>query len=150
MLWKSHKDASQWRNRSFPLYDTLCTVFGKDRATGKEVTAEDVLEELSRNEENVDTQNLGLGVEEAEHSISNASTNDEGNNHSGKKRKSSTDSLDAFREAAMIIGSKIEETTNTFSRILGVDLDITVKWDKINEELRKLSNLSRIEHHSHC
>ena len=94
--------------------------------------------------------NLGLGVEEAEHSISNASTNVEENNHSGKKRKSSTDSLDAFREAAMIIGSKTEETTNTFSRILGVDLDITVKWDKINEELRKLSNLSRIEHHSHC
>ncbi|GFY95390.1 hypothetical protein Acr_10g0007750 [Actinidia rufa] len=108
----SHKDASQWWNRNFPLYDTLCTVFGKDRATGKDVTAEDVLEELSRNEENVDKQNLGLGVgvEEVEHYISNASTNDEGNSHS-------------------------------------VDLDIAVKMGKINEELRKLSNLSRIEYH---
>ena len=47
----------------------------------------------------------------------------------------------------MIIGSKIEEATNTFSRVLGVDLDIAVKRDKINEEFRKLSNLSRIECH---
>ena len=130
--------------------DMLCTVFGKDRAIGKDVTTEDVLEEVSMNEENVDTQNLGLGDEEAEHSISNASTNVGENNHSGKKRKSSNDRLDAFCETAMIIGSKIEETANTFSRILGVDLDIALKWDKINEELRKLSNLSRIEHHSHC
>ena len=62
------------------------TVFGKDCAIGKYVvTAEDLLEELSRNEENVDT--FGSW------SISNASTNDEGNSHSGKKRKSSNDSL---------------------------------------------------------
>ncbi|GFZ13079.1 hypothetical protein Acr_23g0014640 [Actinidia rufa] len=91
----------------------LCTVFGKGHATGKNaVTAEDVLEEPSRNEENVDTQNLGLGVEEADHSISNT-----------------------------------EEATNTFTRVLGVDLDIAVKRDKINEELRKLSNFSMIERH---
>ncbi|GFY94211.1 hypothetical protein Acr_09g0006570 [Actinidia rufa] len=56
------------------------TVFGKDCAIGKYVvTAEDLLEELSRNEENVDTSGSW--------SISNASTNDEGNSHSGKKRK---------------------------------------------------------------
>ena len=115
---------------------------------GKEVvTTEGVLEEVSMNEENVDTQNLGLGVEEAEHSISNASTNDEGNSNSGKKRKSSNDSLDACREVEMVIGSKIEEATNKFSRVLGVDLDIAVKRDKINEELWKLSNLSMIERH---
>ncbi|GFZ01773.1 hypothetical protein Acr_15g0003820 [Actinidia rufa] len=61
---------------------------------------------------------LSLGVEEAEHSISNVPTDDEGNNHSGKKRKSSNESLDAF-----------------------------LKRDHINEELQKLSNLSRIERH---
>ena len=47
----------------------------------------------------------------------------------------------------MIIGSKIEEATNMLSRVLGVDLDIALKKDKINKELRKLSNLSRIECH---
>ena len=37
--------------------DMLCTVFGKALAMGKEVvTTEGVLEEVSMNEENVDTQ----------------------------------------------------------------------------------------------
>ncbi|KAI8555151.1 hypothetical protein RHMOL_Rhmol05G0152200 [Rhododendron molle] len=65
----------------------------------------------------------------------------------GKKRKRSDDSLDAFREAATIIGSKIEEATNKFSQALGVDLAIAKKRDKVNDELRKLSNLSMVQRH---
>ena len=57
---------------------TTCFALSLGRFVQQEITAEDVLEELSRNKENVHTQNLGLSVEEAEHSISNASTNDEG------------------------------------------------------------------------
>ncbi|KAI7989332.1 hypothetical protein LOK49_LG13G01002 [Camellia lanceoleosa] len=57
-----------------------------------------------------------------------------------EKRKNSSDRSDAFREAVMIIGTKIEEATDKFSRALGVDLDIALKRDKINEELCKLSN----------
>ncbi|KAI8524256.1 hypothetical protein RHMOL_Rhmol13G0136300 [Rhododendron molle] len=64
----------------------------------------------------------------------------------GKERKRSDDSLDAFREAATIIGSKIEEATNKFSQALGVDLAIA-KRDKVNDELRKLSNLSMVQRH---
>ncbi|KAI8567434.1 hypothetical protein RHMOL_Rhmol02G0122000 [Rhododendron molle] len=141
---KSHKDAANWRNRSFPHFDMLLTVFRKDRATGKNaVTTEDVLEEESRNEGSCDTENLGIGIEEMEHFLS--STNGEESN--GKKRKRSDDSLDAFREAATIIGSKIEEATNKFSQALGVDLAIAKKRDKVNDELRKLSNLSMIQRH---
>ncbi|XXG48140.1 hypothetical protein AAC387_Pa02g2663 [Persea americana] len=55
--------------------------------------------------------------------------------------------MDEFREAAMIIGKKIDEATEKFSRAIGVDLDIANKRDKINEERRKLSNLSRAERH---
>ena len=51
--------------------------------------------------------------------------------------------MDGFREAAMIIGNKIDEATEKFSRAIGVDLDIANKRDKINQELRKLPNLSR-------
>ncbi|KAI7989838.1 hypothetical protein LOK49_LG13G01157 [Camellia lanceoleosa] len=120
----------------------LCIIFEKDRATGKDaVTADDVLEEVSRNE-SIDTQNLS--VEESD-TLSNASINDEGNSNKGKKRKNSSESSDAFREAAMIISTKIEEATDKFSRALGVDLDIALKRDKINEELCKLSNLWRVE-----
>ncbi|KAF7143945.1 hypothetical protein RHSIM_Rhsim05G0015700 [Rhododendron simsii] len=143
---KSHKDAANWRNRSFPHFEMLLTVFGKDRATGKNaVTAEDVLEEESRNEGSCDTENLGIGIEEMEHFLS--STNGEESNSNGKKRKRNDDSLDAFREAATIIGSKIEEATNKFSQALGVDLAIAKMRDKVNDELRKLSNLSMIQRH---
>ncbi|XP_028096991.1 uncharacterized protein LOC114296855 [Camellia sinensis] len=130
--------AAHWKNTSFPHCDMLCIIFEKDRAMGKDaVTADDVLEEVSRNE-SIDTQNLS--VEEID-TLSNASINNEGNSNQGKKRKNSSDSSDAFREAAMIIGTKIEEATDKFSRALGVDLDIALKRDKINEELSKLSNL---------
>ncbi|KAI8559875.1 hypothetical protein RHMOL_Rhmol04G0209500 [Rhododendron molle] len=143
---KSHKDAANWRNRSFPHFDMLLTVFGKDRATGKNaVTAEDVLEEESRNEGSCDTENLGIGIEEMEHFLS--STNGEETNSNGKKRKRSDDSLDAFCEAATIIGSKIEEATNKFSQALGVDLAIAKKRDKVNDELQKHSNPSMIQRH---
>lgn len=86
----------------------LCIIFEKDRATGKDaVTADDVLEEGSRND-SIDTQNLSF--EEID-TLSNASINNEGNSNKGKKRKNSSDSSDAFREAAMLIGAKIEEAT---------------------------------------
>ncbi|CAL5360079.1 unnamed protein product [Camellia sinensis] len=138
-VWDGYKpQAAHWKNTSFPHCDMLCIIFEKDRATGKDaVTADDVLEEVNRNE-SIDTQNLS--VEEID-TLSNASINDEVNSNKGKKRKNSSDSSDAFREAAMIIGTKIEEATDKFSRALGVDLDIALKRDKINEELCKLSNL---------
>ncbi|KAH7852626.1 hypothetical protein Vadar_027141 [Vaccinium darrowii] len=104
---------------------------------------EDVLEEESRNEGSCDTENLGIGIEEMEHFL----LNKEESTSQGKKRKRVDDSLDAFREAAMIIGSKIEEATDKFSEALGVDLATAKKRDKINEELLKLSNLSMIERH---
>ncbi|XXG54444.1 hypothetical protein AAC387_Pa03g2319 [Persea americana] len=52
---KTHKGAGQWRSRSFPHYEMFFTIFGKDRATTKGAATEDVLDELSRNEENEDT-----------------------------------------------------------------------------------------------
>ncbi|CAL5360073.1 unnamed protein product [Camellia sinensis] len=93
----------------------LCIIFEKDRATGKDaVTADDVLEKVSRNE-SIDTQNSSV---EKIDTLSNASINDEGNSNKGKKRKNSSESSDAFREAAMIISTKIEEATDKFSRAL--------------------------------
>ncbi|MBA0779996.1 hypothetical protein Gotri_004150, partial [Gossypium trilobum] len=32
----SHKEADQFRHRSFPYYDQLTTIYAKDRATGKD------------------------------------------------------------------------------------------------------------------
>ncbi|KAJ8636607.1 hypothetical protein MRB53_010874 [Persea americana] len=87
---KTHKGAGQWRSRSFPHYEMFCTVFGKDRATAKGVaTTEDVLDELTGNEENED-------FVEMEHYTSTASTNNERTSQKGKRRRRSTDSMDGF------------------------------------------------------
>ncbi|KAJ8617858.1 hypothetical protein MRB53_014044 [Persea americana] len=113
--YETHKGAGQWRSRSFPHYEMFCTIFGKDCATGKgAATTEDVLDELTRTEENVDTQNLAMDFVEMEHYSSTASTNNEGTNKKGKTRRS-TDNMDGFQEAAMIITNKIDEATEKFS-----------------------------------
>ncbi|RWR94855.1 putative myb/SANT-like domain-containing protein [Cinnamomum micranthum f. kanehirae] len=145
---KTHKGAGQWSSRSFPHYEMLCTIFGKDRATGKgAATTEDVLNEVTRNEEYEDSQDLGMDFEIVERNVSTPSTNSERTSQTGK-RKRSTDNMDGFREAAMIIGNKIDEATEKFSRAIGVDLDIANKRDKINEELRNhCGNLERAERH---
>ncbi|XP_052478381.1 uncharacterized protein LOC128033920 [Gossypium raimondii] len=45
---KSHKEAAQFRHRTFPYYDQLTTIYARDRATGKDAqTAADVLEEIN-------------------------------------------------------------------------------------------------------
>ncbi|XXG54439.1 hypothetical protein AAC387_Pa03g2315 [Persea americana] len=87
---KTHKGVGQWRSRSFPHYEMFCTVFGKDRATAKgAATTEDVLDELTGNEENED-------FVEMEHYTSTASTNNERTSQKGKRRRRSTDSMDGF------------------------------------------------------
>ncbi|MFQ6636621.1 hypothetical protein Gotur_013184, partial [Gossypium turneri] len=44
----SHKEAGQFRHRSFPYYDQLTAIYAKDRATGKDAqTAADVIEEIN-------------------------------------------------------------------------------------------------------
>ncbi|XP_052478803.1 uncharacterized protein LOC128034103 [Gossypium raimondii] len=44
----SHKEAGQFRHRSFPYYDQLTTIYARDRVTGKDAqTAADVIEEIN-------------------------------------------------------------------------------------------------------
>ncbi|XP_016726246.2 uncharacterized protein At2g29880 isoform X1 [Gossypium hirsutum] len=44
----SHKEAAQFRHRSFPYYDQLIAIYAKDRATGKDAqTAADIIEEIN-------------------------------------------------------------------------------------------------------
>ncbi|XP_052484821.1 uncharacterized protein LOC105793881 [Gossypium raimondii] len=44
----SHKEAGQFKHRSFPYYDQLTAIYAKDRATGKDAqTAADVIKEIN-------------------------------------------------------------------------------------------------------
>ena len=55
---QQNKDAAGWRNKSFPIYDRLVNIFGKDRAIGKE--AETPAEMV----ENMDQEHNANDVEE--------------------------------------------------------------------------------------
>ncbi|XP_052478461.1 uncharacterized protein LOC128033991 [Gossypium raimondii] len=55
---KSHKEASQFRHRSFPYYNQLTAIYARDRATGKDAqTAADVLEEIHAEDERTTDMN---------------------------------------------------------------------------------------------
>ncbi|KAJ8621469.1 hypothetical protein MRB53_029998 [Persea americana] len=72
---------------------TFVSVF-EDHATGKgAATTEDVLDDLTRNEDNEDTSNLGMDFVEMEQIISTASTNNEGTSQKETRRRS-TDNMD--------------------------------------------------------
>ncbi|PPD79862.1 hypothetical protein GOBAR_DD23202 [Gossypium barbadense] len=53
----SHKEAGQFKHRSFPYYDQLIAIYAKDRATGKDAqTVTDIIEEIDV--EDVATTNI--------------------------------------------------------------------------------------------
>ncbi|XP_017644266.1 uncharacterized protein LOC108484893 [Gossypium arboreum] len=73
----SHKEAAQFRHRSFPYYDQLTAIYTKDRATGKDAqTAADIIEEI--NAEDVTVTN----------------THEERNNFHGSEANVSLDEMD--------------------------------------------------------
>ncbi|CAI9287842.1 unnamed protein product [Lactuca saligna] len=59
-VWESylqvHKGASKWRNKTFPYYEKLCVVFGKDRVEGN--TVRDLVE--MEEEANIEEQTQHL------------------------------------------------------------------------------------------
>ncbi|PPE02619.1 hypothetical protein GOBAR_DD00318 [Gossypium barbadense] len=60
---KSHKEAGQFRHRSFLYYDQFTAIYAKDRATGKDAQiATDVLEEI--NAEDVPTTDINEEINE--------------------------------------------------------------------------------------
>ncbi|MFQ6656337.1 hypothetical protein Gotur_026490 [Gossypium turneri] len=59
----SHKEAGQFRHRSFPYYDQLTAIYIRDRATGKDAqTATDVIEEI--NVQDVPTTDINEEINE--------------------------------------------------------------------------------------
>ncbi|KAI5316893.1 hypothetical protein L3X38_036600 [Prunus dulcis] len=60
-----HKNAAEWRNKSFPLFDRLANIFGKDRVNekGAEVPSE-MMEEQGNNEVDASDDNDTSPIED--------------------------------------------------------------------------------------
>ncbi|XP_062085355.1 uncharacterized protein At2g29880-like [Humulus lupulus] len=58
---QSHKEAAPFKNKMFPYYEDLCTIFGRDRATGKHAeTLANVEENEKEDNANVDEDNFNF------------------------------------------------------------------------------------------
>ncbi|XP_040930048.1 uncharacterized protein At2g29880-like [Gossypium hirsutum] len=105
---KSHKEAGQFKHRSFPYYDQLTAIYAKDRATGKDAqTAADVLEEI--NAEDVPSADINEDRNEYYDCDANVSFDDmdvsatepqtdknQGGSSSSKRKKKNSDTTGHF------------------------------------------------------
>ncbi|KAG8372599.1 hypothetical protein BUALT_Bualt12G0083400 [Buddleja alternifolia] len=148
---QSHPSHSSWQNKSFPFYEDLLIIFGKDRATGTNAEGPaDMMEEIQREQVN---NNANNDVEE--HSLeeidaSMQSPRNEGlHNQKKKKRSRSEDNMtvmmDGIKDAASVIGNEIAKASEVFSKAIGVDAEISEKRQRIDSEIRKIHHLTTRE-----
>ncbi|PPD69821.1 hypothetical protein GOBAR_DD33299 [Gossypium barbadense] len=152
---KSHKEASQFRHRSFPYYNQLTAIYARDRATGKDAqTAADVLEEIHAEDERTTDMNEERNTFydcEADVSLDDMDVSgtdprgdrDQGGSSSSNKRKKKSDARDnvysSFEEAATLLGEKIQAVGDKISMSIASEVVVQQKSEEKMEE--KASNL---------
>ncbi|KAJ4834782.1 hypothetical protein Tsubulata_002188, partial [Turnera subulata] len=136
---KSHLDAEPFRYKSFPFYEELSIIFGKDRATGKEALDK---QEAPNNENVVDDDATSTSFVQANVF--------EGGEESSKLKNIKLDTgsqlSKAIKESSMLLGVEIGKATDRLSRALE-DTEAIEKRLKINEALTSLSGLTMFERH---
>ncbi|PPD98689.1 hypothetical protein GOBAR_DD04273 [Gossypium barbadense] len=143
---KSHKEAAQFRHRSFPYYDHLTAIYAIDRATGKDAQiAADVLEEINAhgepttdmNEERNDFYDCEADVYLDDMDVSatepRRDTN-QGDSSSSKKRKKNSDAGDnissSFNEAATLLAENMRAIGEQISRSIASDVVVQQKSEE--------------------
>ncbi|KAF4371797.1 hypothetical protein F8388_023110 [Cannabis sativa] len=154
---QSHKEAAPFKIKSFPWYDDLCAVFGKDRATGKHAeTVTDVVEELEAEKENTtlgeDDFSNANNVDEVESmSVSDATrgaqSHTQSDGSSKKKRKAANheELSNALTQSASILAEVIEKASIRLSKAIGDDLN--EKHMQLGKELERTSTLTTTQRH---
>ncbi|MFQ6632112.1 hypothetical protein Gotur_010016 [Gossypium turneri] len=120
---KSHKEAAQFRHRTFPYYDQLTAIYARDRATGKDAqTVADVLEEI--NTEDIPTT---------------------GGSSSSNKKKKKSDACDnmssSFNEAATLLAENMRGIGEQISRSIASDVVVQQKSEEFQIIQEKATNL---------
>ncbi|PPE01701.1 hypothetical protein GOBAR_DD01283 [Gossypium barbadense] len=123
---KSHKEAAQFRHRTFPYYDQFTTIYARDRATGEDAqTAADVLQEINAEDPRGDR--------------------DQGRSSSSNKRKKQSDARDnmysSFDEAATLLAENIKAVGDQISRSIASEVVVQQKSEEYQKMEEKASNL---------
>ncbi|KAF4403807.1 hypothetical protein G4B88_014263 [Cannabis sativa] len=160
-VWKaylqSHKEAAPFKIKSFPWYDDLCAVFGKDRATGKYAeTVTDVVEELEAEKENTtlgeDDFSNADNVDEVESmSVSDATraaqsyTQSDGSSKKKRKAANHEEHSNALTQSACILAEVIEKASIRLSKAIGEGLN--EKHMQLGKELERTTTLTTAQRH---
>ncbi|PPD95999.1 hypothetical protein GOBAR_DD06984 [Gossypium barbadense] len=154
---KSHKEAAQFRHRTFPYYDQLTAIYARDRATGKNAqTAVDVLEEI--NAEDVPTTDMNEERNtfydcEADVSLDDMDVSgteprgdrDQGGSSSLNKRKKKSDARDnmysSFDEAATLLAENTKAVGDQISRSIASEVVVQQKSEEYQKMEEKALNL---------
>ena len=154
---QSHKEAAPFKIKSFPWYDDLCMVFGKDRATRKNAeSAADVVEELQTEEENTtlgeDDFNYANNVDEVPSmSVSDATrgaqshTQSDGSSKKKRKTVNHEELSDALTQSACIIAREIEKASIRLSKAIGEDMN--ENHMQLGKELERTTTLTTAQRH---
>ncbi|PPD91223.1 hypothetical protein GOBAR_DD11842 [Gossypium barbadense] len=135
---KSHKEAAQFRHRTFPYYNQLTAIYARDRATGKDAqTAADVLEEINAddvpttdmNEERNTFYDCEADVSLDDMDVSGTEPRrdrDQGGSSSSNKRKKKSNARDnmysSFDEAATLLAENIKAVGDQISRSIASEI----------------------------
>ncbi|KAB2612663.1 hypothetical protein D8674_034979 [Pyrus ussuriensis x Pyrus communis] len=127
-LWFVNKEADGWLGKSYPMYDRLNAIFGKDRATGVGPTT---LTEMMNEPEQINEDEDEAEVETSSPSIARRSSNS-----STKKRKRSATN---DNDHAMTFKEMLSETVDKLGEVLQATFGKGVDpKPKIASELSKM------------
>ncbi|TXG57326.1 hypothetical protein EZV62_018639 [Acer yangbiense] len=118
----AHKEAEGWRDKSFPLYERLINIFGKDRATGQVTgTPQQILNERARR----DTL-TPVGFKEVENVIQNVFQQ----------------SCNEMKELAASVFGHNEDRSDIANELVTMGLELDDELDALTLILEKPSNIS--------
>ncbi|KAK5812496.1 hypothetical protein PVK06_027927 [Gossypium arboreum] len=147
----SHKEAAQFKHRSFPYYDQLTAIYAKDRATGKNAqTAADIIEEIdaedvattNTHEEKNDFHGCEADVSLDDMDLSGTQQQpaiNQGDSTFSKKKKKTSDASDhisstSFNDAATLLEEKIETVGVEISRSIASEVLIQQRSEMTLQE----------------
>nr|XP_043628026.1 uncharacterized protein LOC122599569 [Erigeron canadensis] len=134
---KTHKNAAGFKGKPLPFYEKLCTIFGKDRATGShavDLGEEDAVEETPTSPIEVDMDISQSG------GVAGSASNK-------RKRSKSDDFSEIFKECSSDLTERIEHSIGSLGEKIVVSAHETIAADVLEEVITEIQSLPGISAH---
>ncbi|KAJ9542816.1 hypothetical protein OSB04_029322 [Centaurea solstitialis] len=133
----------RWKNKTFPYYEDLCIVFGKDRAQGNRDRDFVEMEQEVNIEETQESDDDILDSSNAASRNTNLQNDETSPSVISRKRKSRSD--DGFNNAVGLITESLKEISKDLSQGIKFDMKINELGEKIPSDIFKMTSLTQTE-----